>query len=313
MSQQEMSKKMNGITNPDHRQDIVILTEVINGNPNGDPDNEGRPRVDEETGYGYITNVCFTRKIRDYIDRIYNDGTNGFGMYIQNDAPLEVKRENIYKDCGITIKRKTKKGKGGEETEGGYEAKGDPKDVAKAVVAICEKFYDVRMFGAVASLGINCGRVTGATQFTFARSEEPVTVIDFALTRKAVNSQKEVDEGKETEMGAIRSIIPHAIYKGYAFITPHYVAKNGVTMKDLEVFFEAVQGMYAMDRAAMRGCMFVRGVYVFTHENPLGNAPEHELFKRIKVKKVDTNADEYEVIVDEENMPEGVTLTRLVG
>ena len=310
MNQQEMSKKMNGITNPEHRHDILILTEVYNGNPNGDPDNEGRPRVDEETGHGYITDTCFKRKIRDRIDRVHNDGTNGCGMYVQNDAPLEEKRANIYKECGIKIKRKTKKGKDGEEVEGGYEAKGNPEDVAKAVVALCEKFYDVRMFGAVASLGIPCGRVTGAAQFTVARSVDPITVLDLAMTRKAVNSQKELDEGKETEMGATRTIIPHALYKGYAFITPHYAAKNGVTMKDLELFFEAVQGMYTMDRAAMRGYMSVRGVYVFTHENPLGNAPEHELFKRIKVQK---NDDEYEVVVDEENMPEGVTLTRLVG
>jgi CRISPR-associated protein Csd2 len=184
----------------------------------------------------------------------------------------------------------------------------------KAQKWMCENFYDVRMFGAVMSTGLNAGQVRGAMQLTFARSIDPVLPTDLAVTRVAVTDTK--DREKLQTIGR-KTLIPYGLYRGYGFYSPHLAAQTGVTQKDLELFWEALVKMWESDRSASRGMMAPRGLYVFSHEKKLGNAPAHQLFDRISVKlkhdiSVPRQFGDYTVAIDEKNLPAGVHLTRLV-
>jgi CRISPR-associated protein Csd2 len=302
---------MNSVINdPTKRHDFVLLFDVADGNPNGDPDAGNLPRLDPETMQGLVTDVCIKRKVRNYVDAL--KGTQErFKIYIQNVEALSALNERAY--TALDIKKPA-----------GAKAKRD--DIEKTRQWMCDNFYDIRMFGAVLTIKPNCGQVRGPMQLTFARSIDPIIPFDISITRIAITRKEDMayvevegDQsgkgGKVTEMGR-KAIVPYGLYRSYGFYNPLLAEKNKSDSDDLAIFWDALQKMWEMDRSASRGLMACRGLYVFTHESPYGNAPAHQLFDRIKVAKRDESSvprsfADYEVRW-EDDLPSGVTLTRLV-
>ncbi len=294
---------------PQRRHDVVLLFDVADGNPNGDPDAGNLPRVDPETMQGLVTDVAIKRKIRDWVDATRGEQER-FKIYVQNTGvALNELHQRAYTALNISSRGKT-------------QARGD---VDKAQRWMCDNFFDVRTFGAVMSTGVNAGQVRGPVQFTFARSIDPIVPLDLSITRVAVTREEDArtvsaegeETGKRTEMGR-KTLVPYGLYRAHAFVVPPFAKRTGFDSADLEALWEALRLMWDLDRSAARGMMACRGLYVFSHAGPLGNAPAHDLFSTISVRRQPgVNAprafDHYEVVVNEEALPDGVTLTRLVG
>lgn len=293
---------------PNRRQDAVLLFDVMDGNPNGDPDAGNLPRVDPETMHGLVTDVAIKRKVRDWVDATRGEQEK-FKIYVQNKGiALNDLHLRAYTARNIPMKGKT-------------QPRGD---VERAQEWMCENFYDVRTFGAVMSTGVNAGQVRGPVQITFARSISPIVPLDLSITRVAVTKPEDArtvtaegDEtgGKRTEMGR-KALVPYGLYRANLFVVPPFAERTGFDGEDLSVLWEALQMMWDLDRSASRGMMACRGLWVFSHDNPLGNAPAHRLLDRIRVEAVDeTKAPrefgDYRVTVDDAGLPDGVTLTRL--
>ena len=292
------------------RHDFVLLFDVTDGNPNGDPDAGNLPRVDPETMQGLVTDVAIKRKVRDFVDLARGD-EGRFKIYIQAGGPaLNTIHERAY--TSLTLK-----------STGTKQAKGD---VDRARQWMCENFYDIRTFGAVMTTGVNCGQVRGPVQLTFARSIDRILPLDLSITRVAVTRAEDAavvtaDDGttggKQTEMGR-KAIVPYGLYRCHGFFNPHFASDTGVTDEDLALFWQALQMMWDQDHSAARGEMTCRGLYVFSHDSALGNAPSHVLFERIAaVRNEGVEAPRkfahYAVTVSEAALPGGVPLTRLVG
>jgi CRISPR-associated protein Csd2 len=296
--------------NPESRHDFVLLFDVLDGNPNGDPDGGNLPRTDPETMEGLVTDVCLKRKIRNYVDLVGEDQAPNM-IYVQNKG---VALNDMHARAYTALELKAT----------GTKQQRD--DVDKARKWMCDNFYDIRMFGAVMTTGVNCGQVRGPVQLTFARSQDPIMPMDVAITRIAITKPEDAkvevsDEdgkgkgGKTTEIGH-KAMIPYGLYRGHGFFSPHLAAQTGVTQKDLELFWDALQKMWDFDRSASRGLMAPRGLYVFSHESKLGNAAAHKLFDRItaqlhKPSEPPRKFGDYEVSINDADLPSGVTLTRL--
>lgn len=286
-----------------NRYDFVILFDVENGNPNGDPDAGNMPRVDPETGLGIVTDVCLKRKIRNYvIDR--KDDAKGFRVYIREDAPLNDKDQKALDYFGIKDVKGLKKQ--------------DKEADQKLRSFMCNNFYDIRTFGAVLTTfvkgGLNCGQVRGPVQLSFARSIDPIMPQDITLTRTAITTAKDA-ENKSTEMGR-KHVVPYGLYRAEGYVSANLARKvTGFSEEDLKLLWEAVVNMFENDHSAARGKMAVRELIVFKHENELGCCQAYKLFERVKVTrreagKVPRSYDDYQVEVDKENLPQGVTCER---
>ena len=278
-----------------NRYEFVVLFDVENGNPNGDPDAGNMPRVDPETSNGIITDVCIKRKIRNFVE-LCKDGEPGYNILIKSDKSLNSKFTAAYDDCGL---EKGKKGK-------------NPDDVRTARDYMCKNYFDVRAFGAVMSTGDDpCGIVRGPVQIGFSKSVDPVYIQDISITRQARTTDDRMGTG-ETEMGR-KSIIPYALYRAEGYVSAALAQRvTGFSEEDAELLWEAVINMFEHDRSAARGKMCVRKLFVFRHDNILGNAPSHILFDKVKAVKKDgvvcpRSYGDYNIAVDR-NMPEGVTL-----
>ena len=278
----------------ENRYDFVMIFDVENGNPNGDPDAGNSPRVDAETGYGYVTDVCLKRKIRNYVE-LLKEGEPGYNILIKPDRPLNSKFTEAYVAEGL-------------ETG----TKGDKKDdVIKALDYMCKNYFDVRTFGAVMSTGEDpCGIVRGPVQLTFARSVSPVFVEDIAITRQARTTEDRQKTG-ETEIGR-KSFIPYGLYRSEGYISAALAQKvTQLSEEDVELLWNAIINMFEIDHSAARGKMCMRKLYIFKHDCVLGNAPSHLLFDKISVKQKNEGParsfNDYDIIVDEE-MPDGVEL-----
>ena len=277
-----------------NRYDFVILFDVENGNPNGDPDAGNAPRVDVESGYGYITDVCLKRKIRNYVELV-KEGVPGYNILIKPDRSLNAKFTAAYEAEGLNTGKKGK----------------DPDEVKKARDYMCRTYYDVRAFGAVMSTGDDpCGIVRGPVQINFARSISPVNIQDVTITRQARTTEDRKETG-DTEMGR-KSVIPYALYRAEGYISAALANKlTGLSEDDLELLWNAIINMFENDHSAARGKMCMRKLYVFKHENVLGSCPSHILFDKIKVKEkgdiIPRAFSDYEISVDQ-NMPSGVEL-----
>lgn len=296
------------------RHDFVYLFDVQDGNPNGDPDAGNLPRVDPETMQGLVTDVAVKRKIRNYVAAATEEEKDGRNqIYVEYRGILNNQHQRAYEAEGLTSKGNKEK----RET------------IDKARAWMCHHFYDVRTFGAVMTTSVNAGQVRGPMQLTFARSIDPVIPMDVSITRVAVTKPEDAvkfvegDEGeevkgKETEMGR-KALVPYGLYRGHGFFNPMLATQTGFNDADLALFWQALMMCWDLDRSASRGLMALRGLYVFTHDHKLGNAPAHTLFDRIafaeKNGEVPRSFDHYKqrLIVAEEGLPEGVTLTRLVG
>lgn len=277
-----------------NRYDFVILFDVENGNPNGDPDAGNAPRIDVESGYGYITDVCLKRKIRNYVELV-KEGEPGYNILIKPDRSLNTKFTAAYEAEGLKTKNKGK----------------DPDEVKKARDYMCRNYYDVRTFGAVMSTGDDpCGIVRGPVQINFARSISPISIQDVTITRQARTTEDRKETG-DTEMGR-KSVIPYALYRAEGYVSAALANKStGLSEDDLELLWSAFMNMFEIDHSAARGKMCMRKLYVFKHENVLGNCPSHVLFDKIKVEEkagaVPRAFSDYEIRVDRD-MPAGVEL-----
>lgn len=281
-----------------NRYDFVMLFDVENGNPNGDPDAGNAPRVDAESGYGYVTDVCLKRKIRNYVELV-KEGEEGYNILIKPDRSLNAKFTEAYKELGLTSTKKDSR-----------EKKAD--DMVKARDYMCKNYFDVRTFGAVMSTGDNpCGIVRGPVQINFARSISPVEPQDIAITRQARTTDERTETG-DTEIGR-KSFIPYALYRAEGYISAALANKvTDLSEEDVELLWRAIMNMFENDHSAARGKMCMRKLFVFKHDNVLGVCPSHLLFDKIQVKECeDVNVirsiKDYDITVDRE-MPEGVEL-----
>ena len=361
------------MSHTDHlkRHDFVLLFDVKDGNPNGDPDADNYPRTDRETGQGLVTDVALKRKVRDYAQMHYqqrlfiqnktylNQLIQGafrevgveapkaeiaesdtellglLGQYEGDDFDFSERilsyngadqgQENIRKaltrlfdDAGITDKTFRRKIADLTKVLSG-KSKGKTitdEDRERAKMILCRSYYDIRMFGAVLQTGLNAGQVRGPLQMTFARSLDRITIQDHTMTRQARTTAARQETGG-TEMGR-KPIVNYGLYRAHGFYNPVFAEQTGVSDQDLVILWDALKNLFDLERSASRGEMSVCGLYVFTHSNKRGDAPAHQLFSRIAVEKnkevqFPRQFNHYTVSVDDANLPDGITLKRLVG
>jgi len=321
-----------------NRYDFVLLFDVKDGNPNGDPDAGNMPRVDPETGHGLVTDVCLKRKLRNYV-LLAKQGAEGFDIYVKEKAVLSAVQGQAYAALNLEAPA-TEEDADPSEAEGSDESDGKKtkkagkdgkKDAAKkgsgkkageviekARDWMCRHFFDVRAFGAVMALKENnCGQVRGPVQLTFARSAEPVMAIEHAVTRVAVATQAEADKQKgDTRMMGRKSTIPYGLYRAQGFISPLLAKQTSFSQSDVELLFEAITQMFEHDRSASRGLMALRKLIVFKHDSALGNAPAHRLFELVQVTpshgdRPARDFSDYQVTVG--TPPAGVQVSELVA
>lgn len=281
-----------------NRIDFVYLFDVQDGNPNGDPDAGNLPRVDAETGQGLITDVCIKRKVRNYV-QLAKGAEFGFDVFIKEKAVLNTLIDAAHEDENVKSK---------------------DKDADKTLAArdvMCKRYYDIRSFGAVMSTGKNAGQVRGPIQLTFARSIDPVMTQEHSITRVAVATEKEAEnmKGENHTMGR-KSTIAYGIYRCHGFISANLAKQTGFSDEDKQLFFDALKNMFDQDHSAARGLMSARKLIVFEHDSELGCASASELFDRVTiVKKSKAPArkfTDYDVKINRDNLPQGVTITELI-
>ena len=321
-----------------HRYDFVLVFDVRDGNPNGDPDAGNMPRLDAESGHGLVTDVSLKRKVRNFVglvkeqdERAPVDGEKRFEIYVREKAILNHQHQRAYSALNLdaapeeqaqeateNIATDAKKKKPGKDKR-----KGSADDVSQARQWMCQNFFDVRTFGAVMSTGVNCGQVRGPVQLTFARSVEPIVALEHSITRMAVTNEKDqAEDGDNRTMGR-KHTVPYGVYVAHGFVSSFLAKQTGFGEDDLELVFQALSQMFEHDRSAARGEMSTRGLYVFKHDSELGNAPAHALFDRLQVTPKEPGAvarsfDAYSVAFDGQSLAvgqslqpaPGVTLTR---
>ncbi|NSW52423.1 MAG: type I-C CRISPR-associated protein Cas7/Csd2 [Anaerolineae bacterium] len=280
-----------------NRYEFVMLYDVENGNPNGDPDAGNMPRIDPETGYGIVTDVCLKRKIRNYVELVKGDAP-GFKIYVKENTPLNAQHRTAYIEKGWDPNKVERK-----ETEKIYELS----------QVMCRNFYDVRTFGAVMSTKVNCGQVRGPVQINFSRSIDPIVQQEVTITRMTVTGE---EEDKITEMGR-KHIVPYGLYRAEGYISARLANDankgTGFSEEDLDLLWDALMNLFEHDHSASRGKMATRKLIVFKHDSDLGNAPSHQLFDLVKVARlpgviVPRAFSDYSVKIEHDQVPAGVAL-----
>jgi CRISPR-associated protein Csd2 len=355
-----------------HRYDFVLIFDVMDGNPNGDPDAGNLPRIDPETGHGIVTDVCLKRKVRNFV-QLTKGCARPYDIYVKEKSVLGRAHVATFNELGINTGQEARKSVAGDVVaeileldlpdgvaydQGEEEDKGElivsadadkkfinawiketkpPKQVAQFIKNVlkeakprkptaeetergrekmCQDFYDIRTFGAVMSLksAPNCGQVRGPVQLTFARSVDPVVTLEYSITRMAVATEAESEKqsGDNRTMGR-KNTVPYGVYVSHGFVSAHLAAQTGFSKADLDLLWEALANMFEHDRSAARGLMSTRKVIVFEHENALGCAHAHDLFDRVKIRRKDESRparaySDYEVTVEEANLPQGVKI-----
>lgn len=287
-----------------NRYDFVILFDVENGNPNGDPDAGNMPRIDPETGYGLVTDVCLKRKIRNYVETVKENDEN-YRIYIKDTVPLNRSDADAIKALGISEDLKASK-------------KSDPDIDRRLRNYMCEHYYDIRTFGAVMTTfvkgALNCGQVRGPVQLSFARSVDTIIPQEVTITRVAITTEADAEK-KGTEMGR-KYIVPYALYRAEGYVSANLARKTtGFSEDDLQLLWEAILNMFENDHSAARGKMAVRELIVFKHSSEFGNAPAYKLFDAVTVQRRDPTTParsyhDYTVTVSDA-LPEGVTCERM--
>ena len=283
----------------ENRYEFTLLFDVENGNPNGDPDAGNMPRIDPETNFGIVTDVCLKRKVRNFVE-MEKKLQKPYDIYVQEKAILTKKQGEAYADPEV------KKAEGGDR-------------IALARNWMCKNFFDVRTFGAVMALKENnCGQVRGPVQMNFARSVEQVVPLEITITRMAVATEKEAksQDGDNRTMGR-KNIIPYGLYRAEGYISAHLAKQTGFNEDDLELLWQALVNMFEHDRSAARGKMATRVLVAFKHDSIMGNAHAHTLLARLEVSRKSSNGPsraytDYDVVLDEANMPAGVTIQKLL-
>lgn len=290
-----------------NRYEFVVLFDVENGNPNGDPDAGNLPRLDPETGLGLVTDVCLKRKIRNYVELVKED-QDGYKIYIKDGVPLNRSDAEAFSALNVTEKDIKNAKKKDENLD------------AKIRDFMCEHFYDIRTFGAVMTTFVknklNCGQVRGPVQISFAQSIDPIVPNEITITRTAITTEADAAE-KTTEMGR-KSIVPYGLYRAEGFVSANLARKTtGFSEDDLNLLWKAIINMFEHDHSAARGKMAVRELIVFKHATELGNTPSYKLFDAVHVTKKEgviapRSYNDYTVTIDEEGIPESVTCTRMI-
>ena len=287
-----------------NRYDFVVLFDVENGNPNGDPDAGNMPRIDPETGYGLVTDVCLKRKIRNYVETVKENDDN-YRIYIKDSVPLNRSDAEAIKALGISEDLKAAK-------------KSDPDIDRKLRDYMCEHYYDIRTFGAVMTTfvkgALNCGQVRGPVQLSFARSVDTIVPQEVTITRVAITTEADAEK-KGTEMGR-KYIVPYALYRAEGYVSANLARKTtGFSEEDLQLLWDAILNMFENDHSAARGKMAVRELIVFKHATELGNAPSYKLFDAVTIQRndPDTPARSYRdyTVTVADTLPEGVTCERM--
>lgn len=302
------------------RYDFVVLFDVQDGNPNGDPDAGNLPRVDAETGMGLVTDVCLKRKIRNFVQLTQADSSGkmnpGYDIFVKEKGILNRSIAKAFVDIGVDLDSEPQDTKDGKKRNTKGEAQGS--EVAKGRAQMAKDYFDIRTFGAVMSTGANAGQVRGPIQMTFARSIEPVVVLEHSITRMAVATEAEAEKqsGDNRTMGR-KFTVPYGLYRGHGFVSAHLANQTGFSQEDLDLFWKAVEQMFEHDRSAARGLMSTRALLVFEHDSALGNAPAHKLFELVKVARATTEGparsfEDYKILIDEAALPSGVKLLRKV-
>lgn len=278
-----------------NRIDFVYIFDVQDGNPNGDPDAGNLPRVDAETGMGLVTDVCIKRKVRNYV-QVAKGCAKGYDIFIKEKAVLNKSIDAAHDDESV-------------------------KNAADKTTAardwMCKIFYDIRTFGALMTTGKNAGQVRGPIQLTFARSIDPIAASEHSITRIAVATEKEAEkQGGENHTMGRKATVPYGLYVCHGFISANLANQTGFTEDDLALFWDALINMFDIDRSAARGMMSAQKLIVFRHDSVLGNAPANKLFDLVKIEKKCNGAPrsfkDYEVAVNSDNLPKGVTIEELI-
>ena len=291
-----------------NRYEFVILFDVENGNPNGDPDAGNMPRVDPETSLGLVTDVCLKRKIRNFVETV-KEGDPGYRIYVKDSVPLN--RSDAEACAYLQV---------GSDDKALKKAKKDDPDLDRKLRDwMCANFFDIRTFGAVMTTcvkgALNCGQVRGPVQLGFARSIDPIIPQEVTITRVAITTEADAEK-KDTEMGR-KYIVPYGLYRCEGYVSANLARKTtGFSEEDLQLLWTAILNMFEIDHSAARGKMAVRELIVFKHDSELGNAPAYKLFDTVKVERkgdvaVPRSYHDYIVEVDESQIPDGVTCTRM--
>ena len=290
-----------------NRYEFVVLFDVENGNPNGDPDAGNMPRIDPESGYGLVTDVCLKRKIRNYVEMVKED-EEGYQIYIKENVPLNRSDNQAFEYLGI------------DEKKAKDLKKNDPEADRKIRDFMCKNFFDIRTFGAVMTTfvkaSLNCGQVRGPVQLGFARSVDPIISQEVTMTRVAITTEKDAGV-KSTEMGR-KNIVPYGLYRVEGYISANLARKvTGFSEEDLELLWEAIINMFEHDHSAARGKMAVRELIVFKHSKELGDCPAYKLFEAVEVQRKEDviyprKYQDYEIIIHEEQIPETVEMIRKI-
>ncbi len=292
------------------RYDFMLLFDVKDGNPNGDPDAGNLPRVDSETGDGLVTDVCIKRKVRNYV--LLTKGTEaGYDIFVKEKAILNKEIEKAYSDLEIDLSKPPADTADGKKRN--KDGQGQGNEIQKARDKMCETYFDIRTFGAVMSTGANAGQVRGPVQLTFARSVDPIVTLEHSITRMAVATEAEAEKqsGDNRTMGR-KNTVPYGLYVAYGFVSPALAAQTGFSMEDLDVFWTALVNMFDQDHSAARGLMATQKLIVFEHDSDLGNAPSHKLFDFVKIEKkpgveVPRKFADYDVTIPTEaELPAGI-------
>jgi len=292
-------------TDVNRRHDFLLLFDVMDGNPNGDPDAGNLPRVDPETMHGLVTDVCLKRKVRNYVDATRGEQAR-YKIFVENRGYLADHKKRAYEAVGAK--------------------KGDDSKLDDARAWMCANYFDVRTFGAVLvgkkGEGYNCGQVRGPVQLTFGRSIDPVVPLDLSITRVALENRgdkPDTGDDEEARTGTMgrKTLVPYGLYRAHGFFSPFFAKKTGFSGEDLAVLWEAFQRMWDLDHSASRGLMALRGLFVFSHATEYGDAPAHVLFDLVRVTPKRNNGAarsfaDYDVTANQQGVPQGVTLTRLV-
>ena len=289
-----------------NRYEFVILFDVENGNPNGDPDAGNMPRIDADNGLGLVTDVCLKRKIRNYVETA-KEGEPGYRIYVKDGVPLNRSDAEACAYVGVD----PAKLKDAKKKDGNLDLK--IRDF------MCENFFDIRTFGAVMTTfvkgALNCGQVQGPVQLGFARSVDPIVPQEITITRVAITTEADAEK-KGTEMGR-KYIVPYGLYRAEGFVSANLARKTtGFSEEDLNLLWQAILNMFELDHSAARGKMAVRELIVFRHDSELGNAPAYKLFDLVKAQRnpeitVARAYSDYQITVDEAELPAGVTCTRM--
>lgn len=284
-----------------NRCDFVFIFDVKDANPNGDPDAGNLPRVDPETGHGLITDVCLKRKVRNYVG-LTRGNTPPFEIYFSDGSVLNKTHERAYLSVGEKPASKKL-----------------PKDVEKARAVtsfMCANFYDIRTFGAVMSMEVNCGQVRGPVQFAFARSANPIVASEHAITRSSVTNERDAE--KERTMGR-KFTVPYGVYRMHGFVNPFLALQTGFSDSDLDLLWEALANAFQFDQSAARpaGSMAARRLILFAHDSELGNAPSHQLLDSVTIElkngtTTPRSLADYDIRIDNGRIPSGVSVVEKI-